>query len=174
MTSDTQTTLPVGDELINRLETVVAELSAQSDGYGDRVELMAALQRFVSRHGSTVDGHELGDIHIEHALFRYGLSGENCYDELSDHFTDPQIRTLVDTLELFADRADLCWVCEDSTDTTTVSTDEPAGAAVVDKLVEDHDAVTLCPDCVETVREQGWHPDESERIDTQVYRRRRW
>jgi hypothetical protein len=174
MASNTQSKLPPGPELIERINAVAADLCDQSDGYGDRVELMPALMRFVHRNVPSVEPDSLGNIYIEHALFRYGLSGENCYDVLSDHFSEQQIRDLVDALELFAKRADLCWVCEKTTVTSTVPAEDEAGQSVIEKLPEEPEEINLCDPCEERVSEEGWEPDDSGRPGEKSCRRRRW
>jgi len=174
MSATDQTTLPPGEELINRLDEVASTLSDQSDSYGDRVDLVAALKRFIDRNVESVPPDLLGNIHIEHALLRYGLSGENCYDELSTHISDQQIHHLVDGLELFAQRDSLCWIYEETTETSKVPAKAEAAQPVVEKLREESEEINLCDTCEERVREEGWEPDDTGRPGEQVCRRRRW
>lgn len=174
MARSTQATLARSEELYERLGAVADTLSDQSDGYGDRVTLVAAVQRFIDRNVESVPPDLFGNIHIEHAFLRYGLSGENCYDELSNHISDEEIVNLVDGLELFAQRDSLCWVCEETTDTSTVPAEAEAAQPVVEQLREEPEEINLCDPCKERVSEEGWEPDDSGRPGEQVCRRRRW
>jgi len=174
MTASSQTTFPPGEEIIERIDKLSSSLSGQSDSYGDRVTLVAALKRFIDRNVESVPPDLFGNIHIEHAFLRYGISGENCYDELSNHISDEQIVDLIDGLELFAQRDALCWVCEETTETSTVPAEAEAAQPVVENLREQPEEINLCDPCEERVREEGWEPDDSGRPGEQVGRRRRW
>jgi hypothetical protein len=93
---------PTKEELSDRLGTVATELSSRTDSYSDRVENVAALKRHYSEHNpATPPIDSLWNIHIEHALLRYGLSGEECYDTVAEQLTHGEITGFTEALETF-------------------------------------------------------------------------